>query len=153
MADKEQIKEQVLSFLKKAGEDIKRVGADVKTETERLMEQLRNPETQASARAKLDELGTWAKKTAEDAAGLAETAMLKVEESLSTATDFVSEKVVGAKQRGGGAAAKAPSVPREPKAGPRKPARKTVGRKSSGGGKKTSGNRPSTKKTLGRKKG
>ena len=150
MADKDQIKAQVLSFLKKAGEDIKRVGADVKTETDKLMEQLRNPDTQAAARAKLEEVGNWAKKTAEDAAVLAETAMLKVEEGLSNATDFVSEKVAaGKKAKPTPRAAAAPSVPREPKG----PAKKTVGRKSSAGTKKAPGSRAATKKTLGRKKG
>lgn len=126
--------DSVKSFLKKAGEDIKRTGEEVADETTRLIEQLRDPQNQEKVRAKLFDLGTWAKQTAHDAAGLAEQALRKVEDSVANATDVVSDKV-----RGGGQGASNPgtrsSAPKA--ASPRKkvstaktaPAKKTIGKK------------------------
>lgn len=151
MADKEW-KTQVLSFLKKAGDDIKKVGEDVKSETTRLMEEMKDPSKQAAAREKLDHLGTWAKKTAESAATMAEAAMKKVEEGLSTATDFVSDSVArGGLRHDTPLNTPASSAPKEPSSKPRK-ATKTVGRKAPGGSRKSPSTKGTTKKTVGRKK-
>lgn len=152
MADNEW-KLQVMSFLKKAGDDIKKVGEDVKSETARLMEELKNPEKQEAARAKLADLGVWAKKTAENAAGLAEVAMKKVEDKLSTASDFVSESVAkGGLRHDTPLDTPAAQAPSEAPSKPRK-ATKTVGRKSPGGAKKSASAKSPSKKTVGRKKG
>lgn len=151
MADNEW-KTQMMSFLKKAGEDMKRVGQDVKTETARLMEELKNPEKQEAARAKLNELGNWAKKTAENAASMAEVAMKKVEDSLSTATDFVSDKVGQGGLRHDTPVDTPAQQPAEAASEKPRKATKTVGRKPSGGSKKPSSSKPAAKKTVGRKK-
>lgn len=152
MADKEW-KTQVLSFLKKAGDDIKKVGEDVKVETTRLMEEMKDPSKQQAAREKLDHLGTWAKKTAENAATLAESAMKKVEEGLSTATGFVSETVTkGGLRHDTPLDTPAAAAPKSESSRPRK-ATKTVGRKATGAGKKKpAASKAPGKKTVGRKK-
>src|SRR3954463_6724051 len=74
---------QIKDFLKKAGDDMKRVGEDIKVETTRLVEELRDPDKQAKAKEKLSELGVWAKTTAQGAADLADAAMKKIEERMN----------------------------------------------------------------------
>ena len=150
---KDEWKVQVMSFLKKAGDDIKRVGDDVKQETTRLMEEMRDPAKQAMAREKLADLGTWAKKAAQDAATIAETAIQKVEDGLAGASDLVSEKVGGGARKPAPKSAAKPSVEREPSGSGKKAATKTVGRKSPGAAKKGAGPKAPVKKTVGRKKG
>lgn len=133
---------QIRDFLKKAGEEMKRVGEDVKNETTRLVDDLRDPEKQQKAKEKLTELGTWAKQNAQNAAALAETAVLKIEEGLSTATDYVSETLSG-RGKTGAAETPAPTPPRAKKAAAKKaPARKAAAKKKTA--------KPA--KTIGRKK-
>ncbi|MFL5321728.1 MAG: hypothetical protein ACJ790_18845 [Myxococcaceae bacterium] len=124
---------QIKDFLKKAGDDMKRVGEDIKTETTRLVEELRDPEKQAKAKEKLSELGVWAKSTAQGAADLADAAMKKIEERMSTASDYVSETLGGSGKTEQTAAAAAPKkkkpAARKPTKAKAKPAKKTIGKK------------------------
>ncbi|MGQ0505388.1 MAG: hypothetical protein ACT4TC_08705 [Myxococcaceae bacterium] len=49
-------------------EFIRRTGEEIKTETQRLVSEVKDPEKQQKVREALKELGTWAKRTAEEAA-------------------------------------------------------------------------------------
>jgi ElaB/YqjD/DUF883 family membrane-anchored ribosome-binding protein len=73
---------QVLDFLKRTGEEIK-------TETQKILDDIRAPENQQRVRDSLNDFGSWAKQTAEEAAGMLESALKKAEDALSRATDRV----------------------------------------------------------------
>jgi hypothetical protein len=124
------------AFLKKTGDDFKRAGAEMKVEAERLMAEAKDPERAKKIKEGLNEVGTWAKKTAEELAGLVETGVKKAEVVFKEA---VVTKPVSA-----------PAEPTTPTAAaPAAPARKTVGR---GPRKSTSSKKTSAKKPLGRAK-
>jgi len=130
MADKWD-KQQVLDFLKRTGEDLKRTGEEVRKEAQRIIDEVRDPETQAKVKEKLSSFGTWAKRTAEDAATMLDGAVKKAEDMFAKA----SERVRGPEE-GAAPAARAPR--------PKKPAAKKAGRgKAKGGG---------SRKTIGKKR-
>jgi hypothetical protein len=58
---------------------IKRTGEEIKGETQRILEEIRNPENQQKVRDRLNEFGAWAKQTADEAASLVETAVKTAE--------------------------------------------------------------------------
>lgn len=58
---------------------LRRTGEEIKAETQRLVEEVRDPETQRKMKESLREFGTWAKQTAEDAAEKLEAAVRKAE--------------------------------------------------------------------------
>lgn len=66
---------QVLDFLKRTGEEIR-------TETQKILEQIRDPENQQKIRDSLNEFGTWAKETAEEATTLVESAVQKAKDRM-----------------------------------------------------------------------
>src|SRR5262249_10301584 len=76
---------QVLDFLKRTGDEIK-------SETQKILEDIRAPENQQKIRESLNEFGTWAKQTAEHAAGMLDSALQKAENALNEATDKVLGK-------------------------------------------------------------
>ncbi|MFT3714344.1 MAG: hypothetical protein QM817_42325 [Archangium sp.] len=159
------------AFLKKAGEDFKRFGNDVKVEATKLMSEVQDPARQEKLREGLKDVGVWARKAAEDVAKVVETGVKKAEETFVKAGDKVNDFVVKPMEKAGGAddvpppAATPPSPPPEmdeaeseddeteeveAAAPAKKPAKKTVGK----GGKKSGGSsakKAPGKKTIGKK--
>jgi hypothetical protein len=136
-------------FLKKTGEDFKRFGNDVKGEAQKLMAQAQDPKRQEQVREGLKEVGTWAKKTAEEVATLVEKGVKKAEVAFTQAgakaKDFATAPVAPDATPPNPVSA-APQPAPEPSA-PQAPAKKTVG-----GGKKAAGKKKTTaKKTIGKK--
>lgn len=151
------------SFLKKTGEDFKRAGNDIKSEAEKLLKEVQDPERQAKVKAGMKEFGTQARKAAEQMAELMETGVKKAEGVLNKATDRVVDFTVG--QRPARSPMEAtmnpdPTPPDAPDAGEapmpaaaaekaEKPAKGTPAKKSIGGKKKR---KASTKKSTAAKK-
>jgi len=90
MAD-ERWEEQFKQFLRKTGDDFRRAGEDVKAEAQRLFDAAVDPQKQQRVRDRLKELTGWARKTAEDVAGMVETAASKAEQAFHRATDKGTE--------------------------------------------------------------
>src|SRR3989442_15240666 len=61
--------EQFKQFLRKTGDDFRRAGEDIKTEAQKLLDAAMDPDKQQRVRGRLKELGSWARKRAEDVAG------------------------------------------------------------------------------------
>jgi hypothetical protein len=74
--------EQFKRFLKRTGEDLKRVGNDMRTEAQRLMKEVSDPSKQKKVREGLKELGALARKAAEEVASV-------VEAGVKTIANFV----------------------------------------------------------------
>ncbi len=62
---------------------IKRTGEEIKGETQRILEEIRNPENQQKVRDRLNEFGAWAKDTADEAASLVGTAVKTAESAFA----------------------------------------------------------------------
>ena len=75
-------KEQVLGFLRKAGEDLRRAGDELRTEAQKLMAEVRDPANQERVREGLRELGGWLKRTSSEAAEAIEGAVKRAEGAL-----------------------------------------------------------------------
>lgn len=145
------------AFLKKTGDDFKRFGRDVKEEAKKLMTEVKDPERQAKLRDGLKDVGTWARKAAEDVATVMETGVKKAEDAFREGSKKVSDFV--AKDTGGPPPAPAaeaapppaptpPSPPPDMSDAPKPRAKKTVGPKK----KKPAAKKSSTaKKTIGKK--
>lgn len=152
MADKPWDKQQVLDFLKRTGEDLKRTGEEVRREAQRLIDEVRDPETQAKVKERLSGFGTWAKRTAEDAATMLEGAVKKAEDMFAKASQRVRTPGEGGKaQAAPPAPAPAAAAPR-----PKRPASKTVGRgkakAKAGGSRKPGIGTARARKTIGKKR-
>ena len=124
--------DQFKVFLKRAQDDLKRMGQDIREEAQKLVGQMQDPNTQQKVKEGLRELGGWARRTAEEVAGLVEKGADRAEHAFRNFT--------GARRRGGAKTAPKRAAPKS--AAPRK--------RPEGGApkKKTSG---PTKKTMGRK--
>jgi gas vesicle protein len=85
--------DRVKSFLKKTSGELKRLGSDVKEEAQKLMNEVQDPERQKQLREGLKEVGTWARKTAEEVATVVEDGVKKAEVALGKASQSVSERV------------------------------------------------------------
>lgn len=145
------------AFLKKTGDDFKRFGRDVKEEAQKLMTEVKDPERQAKLRDGLKDVGTWARKAAEDVATVMETGVKKAEDAFREGSKKVSDFV--AKDTGGAPPAPAaeaapspaptpPSPPPDMSDAPKPRAKKTVGpKKKKPAAKKSS----AAKKTIGKK--
>jgi hypothetical protein len=73
--------QQLVQFLKKAGDDLKKAGEEIRTEAQKLIEEVRDPATQQRVKDGLGNIGQWAKKAAEDAAGKIEEVVKKADEA------------------------------------------------------------------------
>src|SRR5512141_3011408 len=80
---------QLSDFLKRAGDEFKRTGEEVHKEAQRLLGEMRDPETQAKMKESLSNFGTWATRTAEDAATMVEGAVKKAEQAFNKASERV----------------------------------------------------------------
>lgn len=74
---------RLFDFLKQKAEEIK-------AETQRLMEEVGDPQTQRKMRERLREFGTWAKQAVEDAAEMVEGAVKKAETAFSQRMESAS---------------------------------------------------------------
>jgi hypothetical protein len=79
MPNDSQWDDRLKSFLKKTQKDLKRAGNDMRVEAEKLLKEVKDPERQAKVKAGLKDFGSWARKTAEDVAGLVETGVKSAE--------------------------------------------------------------------------
>jgi hypothetical protein len=133
---------QFRTFLRRTGDELKRMGQDIKDEAQRLLQEVRDPDRQRKVKQNLREVGVWARRTAEEMADLVEEGAKKAEGALgklSKRADSAEEstqptgrpagakprakKSVGKKAKGAGGAAKAKKPAAKPKA------KKTVGKK------------------------
>lgn len=146
------------SFLKKAGDDFKRAAVDVRTEAERLMKEVQDPQRQARVRESVQEASVWAKKTADQLASLVEVGVKQAEGALSeVAKQFKPSREATPPapqpraEEPRAKSAPAPSAPAEaPAPAAPKKAKKTIGR---GTGKRAGGAaKPTARKSLGKKK-
>jgi hypothetical protein len=124
--------EQFKAFLRRAQEDLKRMGQDVRDEAQKLIGQVQDPNTQHKVREGLRELGTWARRAAEDVTGLVEKGAGRAENAFRNFTGT----------RRSGRAKTAPKRSASKSAGPRKrPGGGAPKKKTSGAAKKTVGPR------------
>src|SRR5436853_6524621 len=79
--------EQFRQFLRKTGEDFRRASGEVGAEAQRLLDAAMDPEKQQRVRDRLNELSTWARKTAQGVAGAMEDAADKAGTAFHSATD------------------------------------------------------------------
>lgn len=135
--------DQFKKFLKKTGEDLKRVGADMRVEAQRLMKEVRDPERQQKVKAGLKDLGVMARKAAEEVASAVEAGVKKAEEALNPKP---SQSASG--EESSSARATPPSPPPEGMQNP-KPAEKSIGGKRPRAPKPKA---PKGAKTIGRKR-
>jgi hypothetical protein len=66
-------------------DSLRQTGENIRTEAQKLMGELNDPANGERVKQRLSEMGDWAKKTAEDAAGVVDQAAKKVEEAINTA--------------------------------------------------------------------
>ncbi len=135
------------SFLTKTQQDLKRAGNDMRTEAERLLKEVKDPERQAKVKAGLKDFGQWARKTAEDVAGLVETGVKKAEVAIRDVTQAKPGEAPPPPAPTPRDAA--PPMHEEPAPPPKaaKPASKSIGPKK---GKKSPAAAKQAKKTIGR---
>jgi hypothetical protein len=66
-------------------DSLRQTGENIRTEAQKLMSELNDPASGERVKQRLAEMGDWAKKTAEDAAGVVDQAAKKVEEAINAA--------------------------------------------------------------------
>ena len=103
--------DQFKRFLRKTGEDFRRTGAEITAEAQKLVEAAMDPEKQQKVRDRLNELGLWARKTAQGVVGAVGDAASKAETAFHRVTDKPPEGKANAQPRARGA------TPRRPAAG------------------------------------
>lgn len=129
--------DKLKAFLKKTSTDFKRFSTEVKDEAQKLMTEVQDPERQRKLREGLKDVGTWARKTAEEVATVVEDGVKKAEVALGRASEKVGDLITP--PAGGeppGPQATPPSPPPQmddapaprPERPPRRSARKTIGR-------------------------
>ena len=89
---------QLMDFLKRAGDDLKRTGDELRRETQRMLDEVRDPARQAKVKESLQDFTHWARQTGKDAATLVETAVHKVESALERGPIKKAQKASGAPQ-------------------------------------------------------
>lgn len=127
----------------------KQKAEEIKSETQRLVEEVRDPETQRKMKEKLREFGTWAKQTAEEAAEKLEAAIKKAETAFSQRIEGAPD----AHHTQAPTSAEAPTTPAQsPPQGTvsRRGSPKTVGESKRSAADKRHAQRPA--KTIGKKK-
>ncbi len=152
--------EKLRSFLKKTGDELKRAGADIKVEAEKLMKEVKDPERQDKVKKGLETFGVWARKTAEEVAHAVEVGVKKAEGAVRSAVDTKPDGPAAAPVPDSPApeAPAADAAPAEPMrhdtpvdtpAVSDEPKKKTIGASK----KKTAAKKPATgKKPLGKKR-
>jgi hypothetical protein len=154
---------KIKGFLKKTGEDFRRAGNDIKSEAQKLMKEVKDPEGQEKIKEGLKDFGGWAKKTAVEMAELAETGFKKAEGAFRQAGENWKVPPAGGDATHPEASAPSdtsdddapapqpsvtpPSAPPEMEGAPGAP-KKTIGKKKPSG---TSQKPRASKKTMGKK--
>ena len=134
----EQWDERLFKYLKHTGEEIK-------AETQRLVAEVKDPDTQRKVKEGLREFGSWVKQTAEEAADMIESAVKKAEAAFTPGGEKGPAPSEIAERK---TQAQAPEPPAATKSSSSH--RKTVGKSKRTGAKKT---RPTaSSKTIGRKR-
>jgi hypothetical protein len=135
----EQWDDRLFKFLTRTGEEIK-------AETQRLVAEVKDPETQRKVKEGLREFGSWVKQTAEEAADMIGSAVKKAEAAFSPGGEKGPDPSEVAERKSTEAQAPAPPAATRSSSSHRK----TVGKSKRTGAKKT---RPTaSSKTIGRKK-
>lgn len=148
-------------FLRRTGQDFKRFGKDVKSEAEKLLTDVKDPDKQQKMKDGLKQVGEWAKRTAEEVATVVETGVKKAETALHKASEKVKDFTTAPVHEETQPRPSVPPAPRpRPAASPQErhdtpvdtPAPK-VAKKTMGGGtkKKAAKKGAPAKKTIGRK--
>lgn len=140
------------SFLKKTGDDFKRFGTEVKAEAQKLLTEVQDPQRQQKLREGLENVGEWARKTADEVATV-------VEHGVKMASDRVGEFIqqpVDQKSEPPAPSATPPSPPPqmddEPSEPAAKKAKKSVGKSAAKKPASTAAKKSGGKKTIGKKK-
>ena len=87
--------QKLTDFLKTAGEELRRTGEELKSETQRMIDEVTDPEMQARMRQRIHQLGQMAKETAAEAAAKLQAAFggrPKRKKARSSATPRKSKK-------------------------------------------------------------
>jgi hypothetical protein len=66
-------------------DSLRQTGENIRSEAQKLMSEVNDPANGERVKQRLAEMGDWAKKTAEEAAGVVDQAAKKVEEAISAA--------------------------------------------------------------------
>jgi hypothetical protein len=94
--------QQLKDFLKRTGEDLKKTGDDIRAEAQKLLDEVRDPETQQKIRDGLGNLGQWAKKSAEEAANKIEEVVKRADDAWRGTTGSKPESGSSSSSRGTG---------------------------------------------------
>jgi hypothetical protein len=125
--------QQLKQFLNKAGEELKRTGEEIKAEAQRLMVEVRDPQKQQKMKEGLRDLSTWARRTADQAADLIDTAVKKAEQTWAKPVGKTEKSEPPARPAAQEPVTEKVHVAEEKKAeAAEKPAKKTVAKKKSG---------------------
>jgi hypothetical protein len=82
--------QKLKAFLKKTGQDIQRVGDDVRNEAQKLMSEVQDAERRLKMKEGLKDVSVWAKRAADDVADLVNTGVQKAKDGLNRAAVAVS---------------------------------------------------------------
>jgi len=81
MPDEKPWDQTLKDFLKRTGEDLKKAGEEIRAEAQKLIDEVRDPDTQQKIKDGLGNLGQWAKKSAEEAANKIEEVVKKADDA------------------------------------------------------------------------
>ena len=155
---------QLLALLKRAGDDLKKTGEELRGEATRLLKEVQDPKNQQRVKDNLQELGTWARKTATEAAAMIEAAVKRAESGFTksasggarrTPDDVGASNTTSADTKTSSRSPVMPSDPPSAASRSRKPSAKAPAKaasKSSSATKSPPSKGAAPKKTLGRKK-
>ena len=105
---------RVKAFLQKTGEEFRRFSHDVQEDARRLLGEVRDPQRQKKLKEGLAEVGTWARRAAEEVATAMEDGVKKAEDALAKVAPLPSAEAKPP-------APTAPSPPPQPDAAPAPP--------------------------------
>ena len=120
--------EQFKQFLRKTSDDFRRTGEDIKAEAQKLLDAAMDPEKQQRVRDRLNELSSWARKTAQGVAGAMEDAASKAQSAFQRATDKTTEVPENVTATQSPPSTRA-GASKKPKGKARKPAKKAGGKR------------------------
>jgi hypothetical protein len=149
----EKWEKQFMDFIKRAGQDLKRTGEEIKVEAQRLIDEVRDPARQAKVKDTLKDLRDKAVSITKDAGEMLEGAVKKVEGVVENAFDKGKSEESPKAQPAAAPAESAPAAKPARKAG--KTIGKKAGAKKAAGAKSPASKAPAAKKTsksIGRKK-
>lgn len=149
--------QQFQRLLARASEEFKKTGEELKVEAQRLLGEVRDPANQQKVKEGLRDIGTWAKKAADQAAEAMESAVKKAETTWKKAAkeDVTPTNPIPPVAEPSSKAAPKGSIPKPILVKPGSPAaKKTVGKKKSSASPAPKTAKPAGKpaKSIGKKK-